>query len=145
MHLATQLLVFWAIAFLTLCTALVLLNVYCGIIGDDFEPSGFGKEAAIAGTASFIEGASVWLVISFVPGAGRALVIPVLIVIFIYKLTHLENCSYGDAVLLLAFQIAISFVGGYLLLGDFNMAIIILGGFVTVLAVFAFFAKSLGD
>jgi len=145
MHLAVQLLAFWAIAFLTLCTALVLLNAFYGLIGGDFELCSFGKEAAIAGTASLVEGASVWLIISFIPAVGRALIIPILIVGFIYKLSHLEDWRAGDVILLLVFQAVVFSVGVSLLFGYFKVAIIISAGFAAALAIFAGFAKSFGD
>ena len=49
MHAAMQLSVFWALAFVSLCTALVLLNLFYNLIGDGLELLSLGKEAMIAG------------------------------------------------------------------------------------------------
>ena len=80
MHPAIQLSLFWALAFVTLCSALVLLNIFDSIIGNDLVLHSLGKEAAIAGLASLVEGGCFWIVVSFVPAASRALIVPVIIV-----------------------------------------------------------------
>jgi hypothetical protein len=143
MHSAIQLFGFWALAFVTLCAAVALLGVFYSVIDNDLSLHSLGKEAAIAGTASLVEGASVWLVVSFVPAAGRALLFPAVIVALIYKLSHLEDWNRYDVVLLLVFQIAICFVGGSLFAGNFKMAIIVLGVFAAMLAAIASIARSL--
>ena len=143
MHAALQLLLFWAIAFVTLCSALVLLNIFDGVIGNDLFLHGVGKEAAIAGVASFVEGACIWLVVSFVPDASRALIVPAFVVALIYKFGHFEDWHKGDVFMLLAFQLAIGVFAAALLGGHFQTAVIILFVFAVFLAVFAGFAKSL--
>ena len=148
MYIAIQLLIFWALAFLTLCVALVLLNIFYGLIGDGLELLSSGKEAVIAGIASLIEAAGVWLVVLFIPAAYRwlglrALIIPVIIVALIYKVAHLEDWSRFEIFLLLIFQIVISCLGVSLFFGHFQTAMIILLAFATVLAVIAGFARSL--
>jgi hypothetical protein len=148
MHPAIQLLVFWALAFLTLCAALTLLNVFYSLIGNDFTLRSLGQEAAIAGIASLVEGAGVWLLASFVPTASvpttsRALVVPALVVALIYKLGHLEDWSRYDVALFLVFQIVIVASGASLFLGHFQTAIIIVGIFGGILAVIASIARSL--
>jgi hypothetical protein len=148
MHIALQLLLFWAVAFVTLCAALVLLNIYYGLIDNDLELHSLGKEAVIAGVASFIEGAGVWLVVLGIPAAQRAwgmraLIFPVLIVALIYKIAHLEDWSRGDVLYLLMFQFVISCSGALLVFGRFGPALIILVGFGIILAVIASFARSL--
>ena len=107
MHSALQLLLFWALAFMTLCMALILLNIFYGLIGNDLTLRSLGQEAAMAGIASLVEGAGVWLVASFVPAAARALFVPALIVALIYKVSHLEDWSRYDVALFLAFQTVI--------------------------------------
>ena len=84
MHATIQLVAYWSVAFLTLGLALVLLNIFFGVIGNDLELRSVGTEAAIAGVASLVEAASFWAVISFVPAATRALVVPVIIVALIH-------------------------------------------------------------
>ena len=115
MHAAIQFSLFWALAFVTLCSALVLLNIFDSIIRNDLVLHSLGKEAGIAGFASLVEGGSFWIVISFVPAASRALIVPVIIVALIYKIGHLEDWSKFDVFMLLAFQVAISFFAASLL------------------------------
>jgi hypothetical protein len=143
MHLAIQLSVFWVLAFLTLCAALLLLNIFYGLIGDGLELLSIGKEAVIAAIASLVEAASIWLVISFVPAAVRAMIIPALVVALIYKVAHLEDWSRYEVLLLLIFQIVIGCLGVSLFFAHFQTAIIILVAFAAVLAVIAAFARSL--
>ena len=142
MHAAIQLSVFWALAFLSLCTALVLLNLFYDLIGDGLELLSLGKEAVVAGIASFVEAASIWLVVSFVPAAARAMIIPAIVVALIYKAAHLEDWSRYEILLLLVFQIVIGCLGACLFFGLFEEAIIILAGFGIILAVIAAFARS---
>jgi len=143
MHAAIQLVAYWSVAFLTLGLALVLLNIFFGLIGNDLELRTVGAEVVIAGAASLVEAASVWAVISFVPTATRALIVPVIIVALIYKIAHLEDWGRYDIFMLLLFQVVIGCFGVSLMFGHFQTAIIILAGFAAVLAVVAGFAKSL--
>jgi len=141
MHATIQLLALWALAFLTLSTALVLLNIFDGLIGNDLTLDSVGKEAVIAGFASFVEGGSVWLVVTFAPGAGRALIATAIIVAMIYKLAHLTDWSRYDVFMLLMFQAVIAGFGGALLMGQFQTAFVILLVFGFALALIAFFAR----
>jgi hypothetical protein len=143
MHVALQLLLFWGLAFVTLCMALTLLNIFYGLIGNDLTLRSLGQEAAIAGIASLVEGAGVWLVASFVPTAARALFVPALIVAFIYKVSHLVDWSRYDVALFLAFQTVIVCLGLSLFFGHFQVAIIIMAVFGGILALIASIAKSL--
>ena len=143
MHAAIQLLEYWALAFLTLGMAVVLLGIFFGLIGNDLELRSLGAEAAIAGIASLVEAASIWLLISFAPTAARAMIIPAMIVALIYKIAHLEDWSRYDVFMLLVFQVVICCVGGSLIFGHFQTAIVILFGFAVVLAVIAGAAKTL--
>ena len=143
MHAAIQLVAYWAVAFVTLGLAIVLLNIFCGIIGNDLELRSIGAEAAIAGVASLVEAASVWVVISFIPLAARALIVPVIIVALIYKIAHLEDWGRYDIFMLLLFQAVIGCFGVSLMFGHFQAAIIILAGFAFALFVIASFAKTL--
>ena len=140
---AIHILEFWALAFVTLCAALVLLNIFFSLIGNGLVLYSPGKEAIIAGVASLVEGASVWVVLSFIPTAARALIIPALIVGIIYKLSHVEDWSRYEIFALLMFQTAISVFFVELFFGKFEAAIITLAIFVAALAVIAVTAKSL--
>jgi len=144
MHIALQLLLFWSAAFVTLCSALVLLNIFDGVIGNDLVLHSLGKEAAIAGAASLVEGVCVWLLFAFAPGAlSRAIVFPALIVALIYKIGHFEDWSKGDVLMLLGFQLVTTFILSTLLTGHFLLAAVCLLGFAAVLAVVASFMKDL--
>ena len=120
----------------------MLLNVYYGLIGNDLSLRSVGQEAAIAGVASFIEGVSAWLVVSFVPTASRALLIPALIVAIIYKLAHLEDWSRYDVLLFLMFQIVIVCSGAFLFFGHFQTAIMIIAVFGAFLAILGSIVRS---
>jgi hypothetical protein len=148
MHTAIQLLLFWAVAFVTLCTAVVLMNIFNGLIENDLELHTLGKEAAIAGVASLIEEVSVWLFVYFIPAAQRAAAlraffIPAIIVGLIYKVAHLENWRSGNVLLLLVFQAVICCSGANLFLGHFGLALIVLALFGIILAIIAGFARNL--
>ncbi len=143
MHSAIQFLEFWALAFATLCAALVLLNVFDSLIGNGLVLRSAGKEAVIASIASLVEGAGVWLVVTFVPAASRALIVPAILVALIFKVSHLEDWSRYDVFMLLLFQIVVGFVGASLFAGHFGTAIIILAAFAAILTIIAGFAKSL--
>jgi hypothetical protein len=142
MHAVMQLSVFWVLAFLSLCTALVLLNLFYNLIGDGLELLSFGKEAMIAGIASLVEAASLWLVVTFVPAAARAMFIPVLIVALIYKVAHLEDWGRFEVFLLVVFQAFIGCLSASLFTGHFQTAMIILVAFAAILAVIGAFSKS---
>ena len=144
MQSALHLFELWALAFVTLGLALLLLAVFFALIENDVTLHSLGKEAAIAAVAALIEGASVWVVVAFVPPAyvaiaGRALFIPALVVAVIYKLTHLEDWSRYELFALLLFQLIIAGFGACLLFGHFAAAFTILAVFFICLAVtFAF-------
>ncbi len=143
MHAAIQLLLFWALAFATLAAALLLLNVYYALIGNDFSLRSIRQEAFIAAIASLVEGGSLWLVLTFARSAVRALVIPILIVGIIYKSSHLEDWGRNDIILFLAFQIVIASSISLLFSGSFKEAIIIWLVFGGILVVLGSFARSL--
>jgi hypothetical protein len=90
----------------------------------------------------------VWLVVLFIPAAYRglgmrALFIPALMVAVLYKITHLEDWSRYETLMLLLFQVTIGCFGASLFLGHFETAIIILLGSVVVLAIAASFGRSM--
>ena len=143
MQSALHILIFWALAFVTLGMALLVLNVFFALIEDDLTLQSLGKEALIAAVASLIEAASVWVVITFIPLGARALFIPTLIVGLIYKITHLEDWSHYEIILLLLFQVVIAAVGASLLSGHFAAAFGILFIFAVCLAVTVAFMRGL--
>jgi len=143
MHAALQFAAIWAVAFLSLAMAVVLLNIYFGFIGNDLELRSAGKEAAIAGVASFVEAGSLWLILSFAPGALRAMILPVIVAALIYRFAHVEDWSGYDAFMLLAFQVVLVFVGISLMYGHFQAAIVLWVGFILFLAVVAAIARSM--
>jgi hypothetical protein len=152
MHAAIQLVVFWALAFLSLGLALFLLNIFFAIIGNDLELQTLGKEAIIAGVASLVEALFFWAVICiFAPGQSRALVmtrgliIPILIVAVIYKVTHLLDWGKYDIIALLAFQTVIGSVGACLAIGQYEMAFSIFVFFGIALALVGWFARGMWD
>ena len=143
MHIAMHLLGFWALAFVTLAAALVLLNIFNGLTDNDLTLHSAGKEAVIAGVASLVEGGSLWLGVTFVPSAARALIIPAIIVALIYKLGHLEDWSRYDIGMLLMFQGVLCAVIVCLFAGQFQAALIVLLVFAFALAVIAAFLRGL--
>ena len=143
MQAALHLLIFWALAFVTLAIALVLLSIFFALIEDDLALQSAGKEAIIATVASLIEGASVWVVVTFIPLGARALFIPALVVGLIYKITHLEDWGRYEIILLLLFQLVISAIGVSLMLGHFAAAFGILLVFAICLAVTIAFMRGL--
>jgi len=143
MHAALILLGFWAFAFVSLCLALLLLNIYSDLIGYDFMLHGIGKEAALAGICSLIEAASVWVVVTYFPGAARALIVPAMLIFVIYMLTHLEDWNRFDPGLVLMFQFVIAGIAVTLFGGHFGAALIIVVVFAGALAVIGSIAKGL--
>jgi len=94
MHSAVRILEFWALAFVTLGAALVLLNVFFSAVGNDIELHSLRTEAIIGAIASLIEGTSVWVILTVIPAAARALFIPILIVGLLYRLSHLRGLEF---------------------------------------------------
>ena len=137
MHATVMLLVFWAAAFLTLAFSLAALSIYFGYIGNDLELRSLGAEVAIAAVASLVEAGSVWLVATYVPTAGRALFIPAVIVVVTYKVCHVEDWNWGEAVMLLVFQSIVGLSVGAVLAGHYQVALIVLVVFGLFLALLA--------
>jgi hypothetical protein len=134
MHFAIKIFEFWALAFLSLCLAVLLLNIFWSFVDDGLFLNSLGHELATAAIASLIEGASVLTVLTFVPAAARALIIPALMVGLLYKITHLEDWGRYEIFCLLLFQLVISIIGACFFIGQFGMAMIILVIFVGVLS-----------
>ncbi len=146
MHAAIHFVVYWLLSFYSLALALFLLNTYFGIIGKDLQLRTLGSEAAIAGFASLMEAVTLWLILTYAPGAGRAMIVPVLLVAFTYRIAHAEDdWNAGDVVMLLAFQLFIGYLSLSLYTGHLQSALLLLFVFGAVLAVFAFFVRGLWD
>jgi hypothetical protein len=143
MHAVLHILEFWALAFVSLSATLVLLNIFWDLIEQDLCLKTFGKEAVIAGIASFIEAIGLWLIIKFVPTASLAMILPGLLVGLIYKIAHFENWGHYEIICLLFFQLVLSLVGTALLTGHFAMAIPTVIIFAVALAVVIAFVKGL--
>jgi hypothetical protein len=147
MQSALHILELWALAFVTLCAALLLLNIFFALIENDIALHSPGKEAAIAAIAALIEGASVWAVVTYLPLGGpflaSRLFVPALIVGTIYKVTHLEDWSRYEILALLLFQLVIAAFGACLLFGHFSVAFTILAVFSICLAITVAFMKGL--
>ncbi|HEY1718783.1 MAG TPA: hypothetical protein VGH42_10900 [Verrucomicrobiae bacterium] len=119
------------------------MNIFSALIENDLVLLSFGKEAAIAAVAALIEGASVWVVATFIPMGGRALFIPALVVGIIYKVAHFEDWSRYEIIALLLFQLVIVAFGACLFLGHFSAAFGILFVFAVCVAVTVVFMKGL--
>jgi len=118
----------WAVAFLSLSAALVLLTIFYTVIGSDLELKTLGKEAALAGIASAFEGAGLWVVVFLLPGASRLMVIPGLIVVVLYRLGHLLEWNGHEIIGLLMFQVVLLSAGMAAFSGHFGVALGVLIG-----------------
>ena len=143
MHQVWQILGWWALAFLSLGTALVLLNIFYTIIECDLTLLSLGWEIGIAAVASLIEGGSVWAVITYVPAAGRALIIPALMVALLYKVMHFEDWNHFDIFALLVFQLVISFAGALFWLDQFSAGLTLLAVCLVCLVIAGVFFKGI--
>lgn len=143
MHVALKILELWAYAFLTLAMALTVLNVIWALIDADLALHGLGKELFIAALASLVEGASVAIVLRYIPTAVQALFISAIVVGLIYKAAHYEDWSRYEVFLLLIFQMVITGFGLCLLAGLFGNALVVLGVFIGVCGVVIAIGKSL--
>jgi len=143
MHPVFILLGLWAFAFVSLCLALLLLNICSNLIDYDFTLNGLRKEAILAGICSLIEAVSVWIVATYIPAATRALILPALLIFVIYMLAHLEDWNRFDPGLVLLFQFVIGAIAVSLFGGHIGAAVIITVVFAGVLAVIAGIARGL--
>jgi hypothetical protein len=71
LHIALKILEFWALAFLTLVLALTVLNIVWAVIDNDLGLHSLGNELFIAAFAALVEGASLAVVLVFIPTAVR--------------------------------------------------------------------------
>src|SRR5471030_68599 len=118
MHAVLHILEFWALAFVSLSVALVLLNIFWNLIEQDLCLKTLGQEAVLVGVASPIEAIGLWLLLPLGPGAMRAMILPALLVGVIYKVAHFEDWSRYEIICLLMFQLIIVAVGASLLEGS---------------------------
>jgi hypothetical protein len=144
MATTTQFFQYWALAFVTLSAALLLLNLFCRFIDSAIDFHSVGKEVLVAGVASAVQGAGFWFSASLFQGQPfRRLVIPGVIVASIYWLTHLPDWSGYEVGGIAYFQIALLATGLCLFRGEIQIAVIILGLFIAGLIIIAGIAKSL--
>jgi hypothetical protein len=145
MHAAFHIIEFWVPAFLSLSATLVLLNIFWNLIEQDLCLKTLGKEAVIAGIASFIEAIGLWLILTFAnsPMGMRGMIIPGLIVGVIYKVAHFEDWTRYEIICLLMFQLVVTTIAAGLLTAHFAMAITVAVVFATILAVIASFMRGL--
>jgi hypothetical protein len=143
MHTFFQILEFWALAFVSLCVTLVLLNIFWDLIEQDLCLQSLGKESVIAGIASLVEAIGLWLLLPLGLMGMRAMIVPGLIVGLIYKISHLEDWSRYEIICLLLFQLIISLIGAGLFMGHFAMAITTAAVFAGVLAIIIGFVRGL--
>ena len=141
---ATQFFQFWALAFVTLSVALMVLSAFCRFVDPDLELLGPTREGIVALVASAAQGGGYWFSASLFPGHPfHRMVIPGMIVAIIYWLTHLEEWSGYEIGGIAYFQGAILSVGLLLVHGEYQLAILISAAFMVGLAIIAGIAKSL--
>lgn len=144
MATAAQFLGYWALAFVTLGMALVLLSLFYRFLECDLNLHGFWKEAVIAAIASAVQGAGYSFSASLFNGDPfRRLVIPEAMLAIIYWLALLEDWSGYEIGGIAYFQAAILVAGLTLVTGQFKFGIIMLALFAGGLAIIASIAKSL--
>jgi len=102
-----------------------------------------GKELLLAAIAALIEGASVAVVLVFIPTAVRALFIPAKVVGLLYKVAHDEDWSRYEVLILLTLQLAITGLILCLLTGQLGAAFGSLGVLIAVGEVIILIGKSL--
>jgi hypothetical protein len=54
-HAAIEVTAFWTFAFLTICAAIVLLNIFCGLIESDIKLPSLSRETVISWLGWFSE------------------------------------------------------------------------------------------
>jgi hypothetical protein len=144
MRMAALFLICWGLAFIDLSAALLLLTRYYDWINQGLMLRSVRQEAAIAGIASLVLGGSVWLIACFVPSAARALYGPELVVAFIYKVTHMQDWSRYEIILLLLFQIMLGCSAGLLISGLTVSAVFLWIVFGGILAIIGSLLRRLG-
>jgi len=143
---ATEFIKYWSLAFVTLCTALVALDLFYRFVDSDLALHGWRKEAVIACVASLVQGAGFWFSASLFqdsPFFRPVLVVPMLALALIYWLTHLEDWSGYEIGGIGYFQAALLATGVCLLAGEVQLAVMVVGLFAAGLALIAGIARSL--
>jgi hypothetical protein len=143
MHALFHIFAFWALAFVSLSVTLVLLNIFWDLIEQDLCLKTLGKEAIIAGVASFIEAISLWLLLPLGSRGMQAMILPGLLVGILYKIAHFEDWTRYEIICLLMFQLIVTTIGAGLLTAHFAMAIMVAIIFAVILAVIASFVRGL--
>lgn len=109
LHAALHILLFWALAFVSLCITLVLLDIFWDLTEQDLCLQTLGKEAVVAAIASLIEAVGLWLIIEYAHEVPPniivcLLIVPGFIVGLIYKFSHIEDWSHYEIIGLLFFN-----------------------------------------
>ena len=126
------LLAFWAGALVSLCIAVLALNVFTNVIETDSEFMSLKKELILAIVVSGIEATGVWLLAAYVPAAsGRGIFLPLIVAGLLYQIAHYDSWGRFEMPLLLIFQFVIvvasvSFFLGYYQAAFFTVAVCIL-------------------
>ena len=108
----------------------MLLNVYFSLIGRYLGLRGTKSELVIGGFVAFIEGSSLLLIMTFFPDAISAMIVPVIVGVLVYKITHHKNYwNNFDIGMLLAFRAIIIGFPALLISGNFYKGFLILFGF----------------
>ncbi len=137
LHSPAGLLVFWAAAFVSLCLAVAGLSLFLDQVESDSELLTLGKELVLALAASAIEGTVVWLLAAFAPGAiGRGILLPLVVVGMLYQVAHYDSWGRYEAGTLLVFQIVIVVSAVALVLGQFQLAFMVVGACILFLGIF---------
>jgi hypothetical protein len=140
---AAHFLICWAIAFATLCVAVLLLNIFYAVINTDLGLLTLRKELAVAGFASLFEGAAIWLMVSPLHVDVRILFPALIILGIIYRFAHLTEWSGYEVGGLLLFQIGIWSIIASLVTRNFGTAFVILAMVGAVLGIIAYISRSL--
>jgi len=124
----------WLAAFGSLIAALLLLFVYFRVLGSDLGLNSWRQElilalvtsAAQAGWSSFVER----LAPTYVRGEW---IIPALICLLFYKLSHLEDWDRYEVGAVAVSQMLLFVAGHFYVAGQYQVAAIVLGIFVGIL------------
>ncbi len=129
---AIQFLAYWALAFVTLCVALVALHAFYRLVDSDLHLHAWPKEVVVATVASFFQGAGFWA--SALLFHGDAFRRPVLLIPFtisglVYWMTHLNDWSGYEIGGIALFQAVLAGLFLCMYSAQYKLAVLIAGGF----------------
>ena len=143
---ATQFFQYWALAFVTLCIALLALHAFYQLVDSHLSLHHWGKELGIAVTASFFQGGGFWVSAWLFHGEAfrrPVLVIPFAIAGMIYWISHAQDWSGYEVGGIALFQAMFLSTGACVYTSEFKLAAMILGIFAIALAGIASIARKL--